>query len=315
MMERANIAAWLAFSTKRHKISIVAGIVDGLVLLILVLATLTLLINVSRPLEQLRSGIASMRHGQPFDSARIDGRYIEFRSLAETIEETDRALKTREEELQLQTERAINASKHKSDFLAKMSHELRTPLNSIIGFSELLIEQDDAVDTQKRRAFLENVSSSAHRLLGLINDLLDISKVEAGKMPMHFEAVDLRHAIANTVATTAPLFDRKRQRVEVSVPGEPMLVRADPTRVEQVLLNLLSNANKFTPEGERIEVRTAADAGRWRIEIADRGIGISASDQQRIFQDFEQVHTTGVLSTGTGLGLAQIGRASCRERV
>jgi signal transduction histidine kinase len=155
-----------------------------------------------------------------------------------------------------------------------------------------------------RTAFLNNVSSSAHRLLGLINDLLDISKVEAGKMPMHFQSVDLRQAIANTVASTAPLFDRKRQHVEVTMPAEPMLVRADPARVEQVLLNLLSNANKFTPEGELIEVRTAAEAGRWRIEIADRGIGISAVDQQRIFQDFEQVHTTGVLSTGSGLGLA-----------
>jgi signal transduction histidine kinase len=304
MMERANSAAWLLFSTRRHKITIVAGMVDALVLLILVLATLTLLLNVSKPLAQLRAGISSMRDGHPFEARRIDGRHIEFRSLAETIEETDRALTTREEELRLQTDRAVAASKHKSDFLAKMSHELRTPLNSIIGFSELLLEQDDNVDPVRRHAFLDNVSSSAHRLLGLINDLLDISKVEAGKMPMRFEAVDLRHTIANTVATTAPLFDRKRQQVAVSVPKEPMLVRADPARVEQVLLNLLSNANKFTPEGERIEIRTGGDAGRWHIAIADRGIGISPSDQIRIFEDFEQVHTTGVLSNGTGLGLA-----------
>src|SRR5258708_22349497 len=135
-----------------------------------------------------------------------------------------------------------------------MSHELRTPLNSIIGFSELLME-DAQVDPQKRRAFLDNVSTSAHRLLGLINDLLDISKVEAGKMPMRFQSIDLRSTIANTVASTMPLFDRKRQHVEVILPDEPMLVRADPARVEQVLLNLLSNANKFSPEGERIDIR------------------------------------------------------------
>src|SRR5207302_10130150 len=102
----------------------------------------------------------------------------------------------------------------KSDFLAKMSHELRTPLNSIIGFSELLIEQDNQIDTKRRASFLENVANSARHLLGLINDLLDISKVEAGKMSMRFEAIDLRLAVRNTVASTAPLFDRKRQSVE-----------------------------------------------------------------------------------------------------
>src|SRR5258708_14534097 len=184
-----------------------------------------------------------------------------------------------------------------------MSHELRTPLNSIIGVSELLREEAQ-VARQKRRAFLDNVSSSARRLLGLINDLLDISKMEAGKMPMGLESVDLRGAIVNAVAWTAPLFDRKRQRVDVSLPSEPMLVRADPVRVEQVLLNLLANANKFSPEGETIEVRTTGDTEHWRIEIADRGIGISPADQQRIFDDFEKVHPTGVLSAGTGLGLA-----------
>jgi signal transduction histidine kinase len=245
-----------------------------------------------------------MRDGRSFEASLIDSRYVEFRALAETLEETDRALKMREEELRMQTDRAVAASKHKSDFLAKMSHELRTPLNSIIGFSELLIEQEEQVDSAKRVSFLANVSSSAHRLLGLINDLLDISKVEAGKMPMRFESIDLRGTIANTIASTAPLFDRKRQQVEVNMPSEPMLVRADPARVEQILLNLLSNANKFSPEGEKIEVRTTADDSRWKIEIADHGIGISAADQKRIFNDFEQVHTTGTLSDGTGLGLA-----------
>src|SRR5260221_6957999 len=298
MMERANAGAWLLYTTKRHRMTVVAGMVDGLVLLILILASLTLMLNVSRPLAQLRTAISNMRDGQPFEASRIDSGYTESRALAETMEETDRALKIREEELLRETARAIAASKHKSDFLAKMSHELRTPLNSIIGFSELLLEQDDQIDPQKRVSFLDNVSSSAPRLLGLINDLLDISKVEAGKMPMRFESIDLRGTIANSVASTAPLFDRKRQHVELTLPNEPMLVRADPARVEQVLLNLLSNANKFSPEGEKIEVRIEAHAGQWRIEISDRGIGISAADQKRIFEDFEQVHTTGTLSAG-----------------
>src|SRR5258708_6967460 len=303
MMERANAGAWLLYTTKRHRMTVVAGMVDGLVLLILILASLTLMLNVSRPLAQLRTAISNMRDGQPFQASRIDSGYIEFRALAETMEETDRALKIREEELLRETARAIAASKHKSDFLAKMSHELRTPLNSIIGFSELLME-DGQVDPQKRHAFLDNVSRSARRLLGLINDLLDISKMEAGKMPMRFESVDLRGTIVNTVASTAPLFDRKRQRVDVSLPSEPMLVRADPVRVEQVLLNLLANANKFSPEGETIEVRTTGDTEHWRTELPDRRVCISPAAQQPVFDDFEQVHPTGVLSAGTGLGLA-----------
>jgi signal transduction histidine kinase len=213
-------------------------------------------------------------------------------------------LRDREIDLRLQTDRAIAASKHKSEFLAKMSHELRTPLNSIIGFSELLAEQETTIETQRRLAFLENVSSSARHLLHLINDLLDIARVESGKMKMHFENVDLRLAIANTVASTTPLFHRKRQELDVAVPSEPMMARADIGRIEQVLLNLLANANKFSGEGEKIHIRSVPDDNSWRIEVIDHGIGISPDDQKRIFDEFEQVHPRGPASAGTGLGLA-----------
>jgi signal transduction histidine kinase len=304
MMERGDQKAWLNFSIKRRRIMFVTTLVDVFVLVILLLASATLLLNISRPFAQIRGAIAAMREGATFESRSIDSRYLEFRSLAETIEETATELRRREEELRLQTERAIAASKHKSDFLAKMSHELRTPLNSIIGFSDLLIEQDDVITTQKRIAFLTNVSSSATHLLALINDLLDIAKVEAGKMPMNFEEIDLRNAIVNTVMSTAPLFGRKGQEVELDLAPEPMLVRGDQSRVEQVLLNLLSNANKFSAAGEKITIRTSATDDRWQIEVADRGIGISVADQQRIFSDFEQVYNGGLHPGGTGLGLA-----------
>jgi signal transduction histidine kinase/integral membrane sensor domain MASE1 len=304
MMERGDQKAWANFSIKRRRIMFVTTLVDVFVLVILLLASATLLLNISRPFAQIRSAIAAMREGATFESRRIDSRYLEFRSLAETIEETATELRRREEELRLQTERAIAASKHKSDFLAKMSHELRTPLNSIIGFSDLLIEQDETITPQKRIAFLTNVSSSATHLLGLINDLLDIAKVEAGKMPMNFGQIDLRHAIANTVSSTAPLFGRKSQEIELDLAQEPMFVRGDQSRVEQVLLNLLSNANKFSPAGGKITIRTRSADDRWQIEIADRGIGISAADQERIFRDFEQVYHGGLHPGGTGLGLA-----------
>ena len=304
MIDRANATGWLEFARKRKVIMIVAAMVDFFVFVILVLASATLLYGISRPFGQIRAAIRSMREGQQVDAARIESPYLEFRSVAETLEETARELQRREEELRLQTDKAVRASQHKSDFLAKMSHELRTPLNSIIGFSDLLIEQDATLDRAKRRNFLDHVSNSAQHLLELINDLLDIAKVESGKMQLHFEEVDLRTAIANTVATTQPLFVRKKQKVDVTMPDEPMIARADVARVEQVLLNLLSNANKFSPEGERISVRSTGDDSRWKIEVADHGIGIAPEDQNRIFDEFEQIQTRGQQSTGTGLGLA-----------
>jgi signal transduction histidine kinase len=293
---------------KYTRVRTAVALVDAFVFLILVLASATLMLNISRPFAQVRAAINAMRDGEAIDPARIESGYLEFRSLADALGETQEELRRRESELRLQTERAIAASKHKSDFLAKMSHELRTPLNSIIGFSDLLAEQEATIESDKRIAFLENVSTSARHLLGLINDLLDVSKIESGKMKMHFEDVDLRHSIQNSVKSTAPLFVRKRQQVIVSVPDEPMMAHADPSRVEQVLLNLLSNANKYSPEGKKISVVSAVNEGAWRIEVRDNGIGISSDDQPRIFDDFEQVYTRGPNSSGTGLGLALVKR-------
>jgi len=302
--DRANEEAWVVYAAKRHNIMIVADLVDSFVFVAFILAAATLIVRVTQPFAQVRSAIAAMREGKSVDGARIDSPYLEFRSIAETLEETSRALAQREDELKRQTERAIAASNHKSDFLAKMSHELRTPLNSIIGFTDLVMEQEGTMTTQKRLAFLQNVHGSAKHLLNLINDLLDITKVESGKMKLHFENVDLRLAIANTVASTTPLFARKKQEVEVLMPEEPMIVRADVSRVEQVLLNLLSNANKFSPDGQKISVRSGGCERGWRVEIVDRGIGIRAEDHARIFDEFEQLHARGPNSNGTGLGLA-----------
>jgi signal transduction histidine kinase len=304
-LDSVNASAWNVFASKRTKLMLVANMVDGLVFAILILASVTLLWRVSQPLKEIRGAIDGMRDGEPLDARRISSPYLEFRSIASALEETSRELRDREIALRLQTDRAVAASKHKSEFLAKMSHELRTPLNSIIGFSELLAEQETTIESSRRLAFLSNVSSSARHLLHLINDLLDIAKVESGKMKLHFENVDLRLAIANTVASTTPLFQRKRQELEVALPSEPMMARADISRVEQVLLNLLANANKFSAEGQKIHIRSSAsDANSWHIEVIDHGIGISADDQKRIFDEFEQVHPRGPASSGTGLGLA-----------
>jgi len=293
---------------KHERVMTAVTLVDAFVFVILALASATLVLNISRPFAQVHDALEAMRDGRPIDPQSIESGYLEFRSLADALSQTQEELRRRESELRLQTERAIAASKHKSDFLAKMSHELRTPLNSIIGFSDLIAEQEETIEPEKRIAFLENVSTSARHLLGLINDLLDVSKIESGKMKMHFEQVDLRNAIANSVKSTSPLFVRKRQQVIVAVPDEPMMALADPSRVEQVLLNLLSNANKYSPEGKKISVLSAMNGTGWRISVKDNGIGISNDDQHRIFDDFEQVYTRGPNSSGTGLGLALVKR-------
>ena len=302
--DRANTDAWLVYAAKRRKIMVVADLIDGLVFIGLLLASATLIFRVSKPFVQIRGAINAMREGRPLDSRRVDSPYLEFRTIAETLEETANALRQHEQELKQQTERAIAASRHKSEFLAKMSHELRTPLNSIIGFTDLVREQEATIESAKRLAFLDNVTTSARHLLSLINDLLDLARVESGKMKLHFEQVDLRLAIANTVASSTPLFQRKKQDVEVTMPEEPMIVRADVSRVEQVLLNLLANANKFSGEGQKIKVRSSECDQGWRIEVVDHGIGMRVEDQDRIFDEFEQLHARGPNSAGTGLGLA-----------
>lgn len=308
MIDDANAREWNAYVAARRKIVTVTTLVDGAVFLTVVFAGITLFYTISRPFRQLRSALAAMRSGAPFDAARIDSRYAEFRSVAQTLEETSAALRRREEELRTQTEKALEASRHKSDFLAKMSHELRTPLNSIIGFADLLVEQEETISPRKRLGFLGIVSNSAGHLLTLINDLLDIAKVESGKLQLEFDTFDLRMSIANTVSSTLPLFHRKNQTVDVVNFSEPMMVRADPSRIEQVFLNLLSNANKFTGEGKRITVRGNTDGPMWCVEVIDEGIGIRTEDAERIFEDFEQAGPGRSGSGGTGLGLALVQR-------
>jgi signal transduction histidine kinase/integral membrane sensor domain MASE1 len=303
-MDRLSAEQLGTYAAKRQKMMIVAGITDAIVFVILVLASAILLFTISRPFVQLRSAIRTIREGELVDASSIDGRYLEFKSIADTLEETARELRHREEELRQQTEKAVGASRAKSEFLAKMSHELRTPLNSIIGFSDLLTDQEETITRTKRLAFLQNVSGSARHLLGLINDLLDLAKIESGKLKLHLEDLDLRMSIRNTVASTQALFVRKKQDVEVVMPDEPMQMRGDAGRIEQILLNLLSNANKFSPEGDRITIRGDADEAMWRIEVTDHGIGIREEDQQRIFDEFQQVQTRGAPAIGTGLGLA-----------
>jgi len=228
------------------------------------------------------------------------------------LKQTLRQLQEGERRLSEAKDSAERANRAKSDFLAKMSHELRTPLNSIIGFSEVLQEQTFGPLNDKQERYVGNVLSSGRNLLDLINDILDLSKVEAGRMELAVDEFALSDALADIRTVVSALADRKSLEIQLDVdPALPRIV-ADQGKFKQIMYNLLSNAIKFTPDGGRVRVgarrgRSLSPDGPGMVEIsvADTGIGIRPEDQQRIFQEFEQVTSEyGRDQPGTGLGLA-----------
>jgi signal transduction histidine kinase/DNA-binding response OmpR family regulator len=218
------------------------------------------------------------------------------------------AIQTQGRELQL-------ASQHKSQFLANMSHELRTPMNAIIGFSEVLLEDARDLGHADQIDPLERIFGAAQHLLALINDILDLSKIEAGKMEIHLESFSVGALIEDVVTTIRPLAEKNANRLHVECPADLGTMRADPTRVRQALLNLTSNAAKFT-EGGLITITVARrrqDKDDWvTVAVADTGIGMTAEQTAKLFQDFMQADaSTSRKYGGTGLGLA-ISRRFCR---
>ena len=196
------------------------------------------------------------------------------------------------------------ASQHKSEFLANMSHELRTPLNAIIGFSEVLSERMFGEVNDKQAEYLSDILESGRHLLSLINDILDLSKIEAGRMELELTEFDLPGAIENAVMLIRERAHRRGITLERTIDEHVGPIRADERKVKQVLLNLLSNALKFTPEGGRVDVRAAVRDGTAEISVTDTGVGISTEDQEVVFEEFRQVGTASKKVEGTGLGLA-----------
>jgi signal transduction histidine kinase/HAMP domain-containing protein len=207
-------------------------------------------------------------------------------------------------ELTRSNEEIQRASRHKSDFLANMSHELRTPLNSILGFSELLLDSDEgAIDPARRKGFLQHINNSGKYLLNLINGLLDLSKVEAGRMELRETVLDLPMSISSALSTMSPLAEKGGIELSWSCPA-PLMIRVDEEKLGQMLLNLLSNAIKFTPAGGRVSVDVREEPDRVVICVADTGIGIAPENHERIFDEFQQLDTPdGPQHQGTGLGL------------
>ena len=195
------------------------------------------------------------------------------------------------------------ASRHKSEFLANVSHELRTPLNAIIGFSEVLSERMFGDLNEKQDEYLKDIYASGQHLLSLINDILDLSKIEAGRMELEVTDFDLPSAIDNALILVRERASRRGITLRRAIDDRVGTVRGDERKVKQVLLNLLSNALKFTPEGGRIDVRAAMNEGMAEISVVDTGVGIAPEDQEAIFEEFRKVGTADKKVEGTGLGL------------
>jgi len=215
-------------------------------------------------------------------------------------------LRVRNEELEEQYRRVQDANRLKTEFLANMSHELRTPLNAIIGFSELMYDGRVGPMNAEHKEYLGDILNSGRHLHKIINDILDLSKVESGTVDFRPEPVNLRHLVAEACDTLGDLTAVKNIELNMEVASSVGPVVTDPARLRQILYNYLSNAIKFTVDGGSITVRVLAEDTEWfRVEVEDTGIGIRPEDNDRVFIEFQQVDTGSAKHyQGTGLGLA-----------
>jgi two-component system, NtrC family, sensor kinase len=211
------------------------------------------------------------------------------------------------DEVQDKSRQLAEASERKSQFLASMSHELRTPLNAIIGLTEMMVSNATRFGTERALEPLRRVNAAGNHLLSLINEILDLSKIEAGKLELNPEPINLPRLIDEVIGTAGQLAEKNKNRLIVEARENVGALKADPMRLKQILLNLLSNACKFTKEGEvALRLRKMADGRDWvELAVADTGIGLTAEQQAKLFQDFTQADSlTARRYGGTGLGLA-----------
>ena len=232
------------------------------------------------------------------------------RSLEEKVEERTIELQKTTREAQLLARQSQAASTAKSEFLANMSHELRTPLNHIIGFTELVVDKNFGELNPQQEEFLNDVLQSGRHLLNLINEILDLSKVESGKMDLALSTVYLRPLVENSLVMVKEKALKHRIKLSTELADQPEAILADERKLKQILYNLLSNAVKFTPDGGSVRVRVASENGAspgpgLRFSVMDTGVGLKTQDLERIFEPFEQADNTASRKfQGTGLGLA-----------
>ncbi|MCU1270296.1 MAG: hypothetical protein JWN74_1590 [Acidobacteriaceae bacterium] len=285
---------------------------------------------ISAPVVQLAETVRVVSHEKDYSiRAAATGNRDEVSTLIESfnemlgqIQERDTALRQARDELEqrvlerttqlavankeldLRNREVERATQLKSKFLASMSHELRTPLNAIVGFSDLLAEQTAGPLNDKQNRFVHHIKQGSAHLLQLINDILDLSKIEAGQLEFHCEAFQIGEALPEVLSTIRPLAMAKHITVQEKIESD-LGVFADRVRFKQILYNLLSNAVKFTPKDGRIDIECHENGGAVCVSVADTGIGIRPEDQKLVFEEFRQVEVSkGSTQEGTGLGLA-----------
>jgi signal transduction histidine kinase len=271
------------------------GVAAGAIVLALLLG-FVLSLSVIGPIQNIDTRLAAIASGDFSGRVEVDNR-DELGALGANVNRMNDELRRLYNELEA-------ASQHKSEFLANMSHELRTPLNAIIGFSQVLRDEMVGSVNSKQAEYLDDIISSGQHLLSLINDVLDLSKVEAGQVELEVHPFSLREALERGVVMVRERATEDGVRVAFVADPEVDVVAGDERRIKQVIFNLLSNAVKFTPAGGEIDVSATRANGEVRVSVADTGPGIAPEDQERIFEEFQQSETGVGLREGTGLGLA-----------
>jgi signal transduction histidine kinase len=271
------------------------GVAAGALVLALLLG-LVLSWSLIGPIQRIDHRLAAIASGDFSGHVDVENR-DELGALSANVNRMNEELRRLYTELEA-------ASQHKSDFLASMSHELRTPLNAIIGFSQVLRDEMVGSVNDKQAEYLDDIISSGNHLLSLINDVLDLSKVEAGQVELDVHPFSLRDALERGVVMVRERATEDGVRVAFTADPEVDVVDGDERRIKQVIFNLLSNAVKFTPAGGEVDVSATRANGEVRVSIADTGPGVALEDRERIFEEFQQTETGGVQHEGTGLGLA-----------
>jgi signal transduction histidine kinase len=274
---------------------LIVGVAVAAMLLALVLG-FVLSWSLIGPIQRIGSRMARTAAGdftQRVDVANRD----ELGELAANLNRMNDELRRLYDELEA-------ASRHKSEFLANMSHELRTPLNAIIGFSQVLLQRLFGEINEKQQEYLEDILSSGNHLLSLINDVLDLSKVEAGQVELEVATFSVREALERGVVIVRERAVKNGITLALEVAPDVDLLDGDERRIRQIVFNLLSNAVKFTPEGGRVVVAASRLSDEVEVSVADNGPGIAYEDQERVFEEFQQTEAGVEQREGTGLGLA-----------